>query len=130
LGGGALGATLGLVIGATHEATDRMGLDLGPGGSLGVIAGLAVFEVGLVEALGSAGSFVAETVAGVATGAIANELIKHRPLRHGTRWPQRLDTAHSYVLGIPQNITERLLTEHAVELGTEIRCGCELVGLS
>jgi len=47
-----------------------------------------------------------------------------------TRWPERLDTAHSYVLGIPQNITERLLTEQAVELGTEIRRGCELVGLS
>ena len=44
--------------------------------------------------------------------------------------PDRLDTAHSYVLGIPQNITERLLTEHAVELGVEIRRGCELVGLS
>lgn len=45
-------------------------------------------------------------------------------------WPDRLDTAHSYVLGIPQNITERLLTGHAVELGTEIRRGRELVGLS
>ena len=48
----------------------------------------------------------------------------------GTRWPDRLDTAHSYVLGIPQVLTERLLTEHAVELDTEIRRGCELVGLS
>jgi rifampicin monooxygenase len=48
----------------------------------------------------------------------------------GKRWPVRLDTAHSYVLGIPQNITERLLTEHAIELGVEIRRGCELVGLS
>ncbi len=47
----------------------------------------------------------------------------------GTPWPERLDTAHSYVLGIPQNITERLLTEHAVDLGTQIRHGCELVGL-
>ncbi|WP_131785694.1 rifampin monooxygenase [Protofrankia symbiont of Coriaria ruscifolia] len=45
-------------------------------------------------------------------------------------WPDRLDTAHSYVLAIPQNITERLLTEHATELGAEIRHGCELVGLS
>jgi rifampicin monooxygenase len=44
--------------------------------------------------------------------------------------PDRLDTAHSYVLGIPQTTTERLLTEHATELGTEIRRGCELVGLS
>ena len=44
--------------------------------------------------------------------------------------PDRLDTAHPYVLGIPQTITDRLLTEHATELGAEIRRGCELVGLS
>jgi rifampicin monooxygenase len=44
--------------------------------------------------------------------------------------PVRLDTAHGYVLGIPQNITDRLLAERAVELGSEIRRGCELVGLS
>jgi 2-polyprenyl-6-methoxyphenol hydroxylase-like FAD-dependent oxidoreductase len=45
-------------------------------------------------------------------------------------WPDRLDTAHGYVLGIPQPVTERLLAEHAVELGAEIRRGRELVGLS
>src|SRR5918996_35293 len=45
-------------------------------------------------------------------------------------WPDRLDTAHSYILGIPQPITERLLAEHATEVGAEIRRGCELVGLS
>src|SRR5215469_2221462 len=44
--------------------------------------------------------------------------------------PERLDTAHPYLLGIPQNLTERLLAEHAVEVGTEIRRGTELVGLS
>jgi 2-polyprenyl-6-methoxyphenol hydroxylase-like FAD-dependent oxidoreductase len=44
--------------------------------------------------------------------------------------PDRLNTAHPYVLGIPQPVTERLLTEHAIELGVEIRRGCELVGLS
>ncbi|MFI7012638.1 rifampin monooxygenase [Streptomyces sp. NPDC050164] len=48
----------------------------------------------------------------------------------GKTWPARMDTAHSYVLGIPQSVTERLLTEHAAELGAEIRRGCELVGLS
>ncbi|WP_086563245.1 rifampin monooxygenase [Streptomyces africanus] len=48
----------------------------------------------------------------------------------GTTWPARLDTAHGYVLGIPQSDTERLLTEHAIELGAEIRRGCELMGLS
>ncbi|MEU6228732.1 rifampin monooxygenase [Streptomyces sp. NPDC047042] len=44
--------------------------------------------------------------------------------------PEHLDTAHPYVLGIPQPLTERLLTERAVELGAEIRRSCELVGLS
>ncbi|MFC0506389.1 rifampin monooxygenase [Micromonospora costi] len=45
-------------------------------------------------------------------------------------WPERLDTAHAYVLGIPQTTTDRLLAERATELGAEIRRGCELVGLS
>ncbi|MEU4341862.1 rifampin monooxygenase [Nocardia sp. NPDC023852] len=45
-------------------------------------------------------------------------------------WPDRLDTAHPYGLATPQPVTERLLNEHAVELGTEIRRGCEVVGLS
>ncbi|HWM40701.1 MAG TPA: rifampin monooxygenase [Streptomyces sp.] len=44
--------------------------------------------------------------------------------------PDRLETAHPYVLGIPQTITDRLLAERATELGTEIRRGCELTGLS
>ncbi|MET9907809.1 rifampin monooxygenase [Streptomyces sp. NPDC006476] len=44
--------------------------------------------------------------------------------------PTGMDTAHAYVLGIPQPVVERLLTEHAVELGTEIRRGCEVTGLS
>jgi rifampicin monooxygenase len=44
--------------------------------------------------------------------------------------PDRLDTAHPYILGIPQSVTERLLTEHATELGAEIRRGCEVIGLS
>ncbi|MYS19695.1 MULTISPECIES: rifampin monooxygenase [unclassified Streptomyces] len=48
----------------------------------------------------------------------------------GTSWPEGLDTAHAYVLGIPQAVTERLLAEHAVALGAEIRRGRELVGLS
>jgi 2-polyprenyl-6-methoxyphenol hydroxylase-like FAD-dependent oxidoreductase len=44
--------------------------------------------------------------------------------------PERLDTAHPYLLGIPQTLTDRLLTERAAEAGTEIRRGTELVGLS
>ncbi|MFI9064387.1 rifampin monooxygenase [Streptomyces sp. NPDC053429] len=45
-------------------------------------------------------------------------------------WPERMDTAHSYVLHIPQTTTERLLTEHAVEAGAGIRRGCEVTGLA
>jgi 2-polyprenyl-6-methoxyphenol hydroxylase-like FAD-dependent oxidoreductase len=44
--------------------------------------------------------------------------------------PDRLDTAHSYILGIPQTVIERLLAEHALEVGTDVRRGCELAGLS
>ncbi|WP_327684635.1 rifampin monooxygenase [Streptomyces sp. NBC_00467] len=45
-------------------------------------------------------------------------------------WPERLDTAHPYGVATPQPVTERLLEERAVELGTGIRRGCEVVGLS
>lgn len=44
--------------------------------------------------------------------------------------PPGLDTAHAYVLGIPQPVTDRLLAEHAAELGAEIRRGCELTGFA
>lgn len=44
--------------------------------------------------------------------------------------PDRLDTSHPYILGIPQTTTERLLTQRAVELGADIRRGREVVGLS
>jgi 2-polyprenyl-6-methoxyphenol hydroxylase-like FAD-dependent oxidoreductase len=44
--------------------------------------------------------------------------------------PVRLDTTHPYAFAIMQPVTERLLTEHATELGVEIRRNCELVGLS
>jgi rifampicin monooxygenase len=45
-------------------------------------------------------------------------------------WPKDLDTAHGYVLGIPQTITERLLTEHARELGVQFERGSAVQGLS
>ncbi|PSJ30112.1 FAD-dependent oxidoreductase [Streptosporangium nondiastaticum] len=45
-------------------------------------------------------------------------------------WPDRLDSAHAYVLGIPQPVTERLLNERALELGAEIRRGVAVTGLS
>ncbi|MEU3742160.1 rifampin monooxygenase [Streptomyces sp. NPDC032198] len=45
-------------------------------------------------------------------------------------WPDTLDTAHPYGIATPQPVTERLLYERAVELGTDIRRGCEVAGLS
>ncbi|MFB0630354.1 rifampin monooxygenase [Streptomyces sp. AB3(2024)] len=45
-------------------------------------------------------------------------------------WPDGVDTAHPYGLAIEQTVTERLLTERAVELGAEIRRGAELAGLA
>ncbi|MEU4835930.1 rifampin monooxygenase [Streptosporangium sp. NPDC023615] len=66
-----------------------------------------------------------------------------RFLEHGRRYPvgglfagitkpapERLDTAHDYVLAIPQTVTDRLLAEHAAEAGAEIRRGRELVGVT
>ncbi|WP_399880745.1 rifampin monooxygenase [Streptomyces sp. BBFR51] len=44
--------------------------------------------------------------------------------------PHGLDTAHGYVLGIPQPTTDRLLAERATELGAEVARGRELAGLS
>jgi 2-polyprenyl-6-methoxyphenol hydroxylase-like FAD-dependent oxidoreductase len=42
----------------------------------------------------------------------------------------KVDTAHAYLLGIPQNLTDRLLAEHAAEVGADIRRGSAVVGLS
>ncbi|HEX5859949.1 MAG TPA: rifampin monooxygenase [Microbacterium sp.] len=44
-------------------------------------------------------------------------------------WPADLDTAHGFVLGIPQPVTDRLLAERAAELGAEVRRGAEVVGV-
>ncbi|SES27176.1 2-polyprenyl-6-methoxyphenol hydroxylase [Streptomyces sp. yr375] len=45
-------------------------------------------------------------------------------------WPDRLDTAHPYGLAASQPATERLLNERALELGAEIRRGCDVVEVS
>jgi 2-polyprenyl-6-methoxyphenol hydroxylase-like FAD-dependent oxidoreductase len=43
--------------------------------------------------------------------------------------PVDLESAHAYVLGIPQPVTDRLLAERAGELGAQIRRGCEVTGV-
>jgi 2-polyprenyl-6-methoxyphenol hydroxylase-like FAD-dependent oxidoreductase len=42
--------------------------------------------------------------------------------------PKDLDSAHSYLLGIPQPVIERLLEEHATQLGAQVRRGGAVVG--
>jgi 2-polyprenyl-6-methoxyphenol hydroxylase-like FAD-dependent oxidoreductase len=44
--------------------------------------------------------------------------------------PDGLDTAHGYVLGLAQPVIDRLLAEHAAEIGVEFRRGSALTGLS
>jgi 2-polyprenyl-6-methoxyphenol hydroxylase-like FAD-dependent oxidoreductase len=44
--------------------------------------------------------------------------------------PVRLDSAHAYILGMPQTVVERVLLEHAAEVGVEFRRGAEVTGLS
>ncbi|WP_345762299.1 rifampin monooxygenase [Diaminobutyricibacter sp. McL0608] len=43
--------------------------------------------------------------------------------------PPDLDTAHAYILGIPQPVTDRLLAERAVELGARVRRGSEALSV-
>ena len=38
--------------------------------------------------------------------------------------PDGLDSAHAYLLGIPQPVIVNLLEEHALELGAQVRRGC------
>jgi rifampicin monooxygenase len=43
--------------------------------------------------------------------------------------PQALDSAHAYLVGIPQPVLVHLLEEHAIELGAQVRRGCAVTGL-
>jgi 2-polyprenyl-6-methoxyphenol hydroxylase-like FAD-dependent oxidoreductase len=43
--------------------------------------------------------------------------------------PEGLDTAHAYLLGIPQPVLVRLLEEHAIGLGAQVRRGSAVTGL-
>ncbi|WP_055614072.1 rifampin monooxygenase [Streptomyces phaeochromogenes] len=42
--------------------------------------------------------------------------------------PEGLDSAHAYLLGIPQPVIVRLLEEHAIQLGAQVRRGCAVTG--
>lgn len=43
--------------------------------------------------------------------------------------PSGLDSAHAYLLGIPQPVVVRLLEEHAIDLGAQVRRGSAVVDL-
>jgi rifampicin monooxygenase len=43
--------------------------------------------------------------------------------------PEGLDSAHAYLLGIPQPVIEHLLEEHAIESGAQVRRGRAVAGL-
>ncbi|HEX5741392.1 MAG TPA: rifampin monooxygenase [Pilimelia sp.] len=74
---------------------------------------------------------------------MAQRGLLERFLAHGRRYPlsgsfagiaapppEGLDTAHPYILGIPQHHTEALLYDHAVAVGADVRRGQPLAGLS
>jgi rifampicin monooxygenase len=42
--------------------------------------------------------------------------------------PEGLDSAHAYLLGIPQPVVVHLLEEHAIDLGVQVRRGCAVAG--
>ncbi|MGW2626855.1 FAD-dependent monooxygenase [Micromonospora taraxaci] len=44
--------------------------------------------------------------------------------------PEDLDTAHAYLLGIPQPVIVHLLEEHAIALGAQVRRGAAVAGLT
>lgn len=70
-------------------------------------------------------------------GLLDRFLVEGKPFQFGgyfagidKPWPEGMDTSHSYVLGLRQPIIDRLLAERAAELGTELRRGVAVVGLS
>jgi 2-polyprenyl-6-methoxyphenol hydroxylase-like FAD-dependent oxidoreductase len=44
--------------------------------------------------------------------------------------PEGLDSAHAYLLGIPQPVIVHLLEEHAIDLGAQVRRGCAVADLA
>ena len=74
------GAAIGLIIGVTREAIGWLGTTLGPGTTIGVLAGVAVFAIGVFGGLGVGSAVILGTVTGVAVGAVTNAMIQTRPM--------------------------------------------------
>ena len=80
IGAAALGGTLGVVIALTREAIGWLHLNLGPGGTIGLIAGVIVFAVGAISGLGIGQALMLGTVVGVVAGAVTNAMIQYRSM--------------------------------------------------
>jgi hypothetical protein len=80
VGAAVIGTAIGAVVGVTREAIGWLGTSLGPGTTIGVIAGVAVFVIGAFGGLAAGQALVLGTVTGVAAGAIANSMIQTRPM--------------------------------------------------
>ena len=78
LGSAVVGAAIGAVIGMTQEALSLLHTALGPGVTLGVIAGVAVFAIGAIAGFGIGEALLVGTIAGAAVGAVAAALIEFR----------------------------------------------------
>ena len=79
-GAGVVGTALGAVIALTQEAISWIDANLGPGGTLAVISGVAVFAAAAALGAGAGTALIFGTVAGVAVGAVTNALINWRHL--------------------------------------------------
>jgi hypothetical protein len=82
VGAAVVGETLGVVLAATREATDWLDTTLGPGGTLAVISGFAIFALGAAQGANLGASLIAATVEGVAIGLLTEALVDHRRLNN------------------------------------------------
>jgi hypothetical protein len=80
VGAGALGTGFGVIIAGTQEAVGWLGDSLGPGSTLGVVAGVVVFAVAAAYGVGLGAAVICGTVAGVTVGEVSEALIASRPL--------------------------------------------------
>jgi hypothetical protein len=81
---GAAGFALGVVIGATKDALGLIGATLGPGATIGVIAGAVVFAIAL-GGVGIGGALIAGAITAVAVCVIADLLIDSRPMNEAEK---------------------------------------------
>jgi hypothetical protein len=75
------GLAIGVVIGATREAVGWLNANLGPGVTIGIVSGIAVFAAASTLGASSAVALHVGSVAGVAVGALTTVLISTRSLQ-------------------------------------------------